>query len=50
MALHKYLNQNAIPSLRVLNRARRRFGVRLSYGDLGDGYIKPTKDERQLEF
>lgn len=50
-ALHKYLTCKAIPSLRVLARARKYWGVRLSYGDLGDRYVKSKKkDPRQMEF
>jgi transcriptional regulator with XRE-family HTH domain len=49
-ALHKYLNQKSIPSLRVLQRARRFWGVRLAYGELGDSYVKPKKNARQMEF
>jgi len=49
-ALHKYLSQKSIPSLRVLQRARQYWGVRLTYGELGDRYVKPKKDPRQMEF
>jgi transcriptional regulator with XRE-family HTH domain len=50
-ALHKYLNLKSIPSLRVLAKARKYWGVQLSYGDLGDAYIQAKKkDSRQAEF
>ncbi|WP_158942131.1 helix-turn-helix domain-containing protein [Granulicella sp. S190] len=50
-ALCKYVNGKTIPSLRVLRRARHYWGVDLSYGELGDAYIKPRKkNSRQLEF
>lgn len=49
-ALHKYLSQKSIPSLRVLHRARQYWGVRLTYGDLGDRYVNLKKDNRQMEF
>jgi transcriptional regulator with XRE-family HTH domain len=49
-AVYKYLNGEAIPGLRVLERARSRFGVRLSYGELGDRYVRAKRDERQLEL
>jgi transcriptional regulator with XRE-family HTH domain len=50
-ALHKYLHRTAIPSLRVLERARKFWGVKLSYGELEDSYVRTkSKDPRQLEF
>lgn len=50
-ALSKYVNGKAIPSLRVLRRARHYWGVDLSYGELGDEYIKPQKgNSKQLEL
>jgi transcriptional regulator with XRE-family HTH domain len=50
-ALHKHLTEKAIPSLRVLDKARRYWGVRLSYGGLGNTFVKGTKkDPRQAEF
>ena len=50
-AFHKLVAEKAIPSLRVLSRARKYWGVQLSYGDLGDRYIKTKKkDPRQGEF
>jgi len=50
-ALCKYVNGKAIPSLRVLRRARHYWGVDLRYGELGDGYIRPEKKSpKQLEF
>jgi transcriptional regulator with XRE-family HTH domain len=50
-ALHKYLTQQAIPSLRVLDNARRFFGVHIPYGELGESYLKSKKrDHRQLEL
>jgi len=50
-AFHKYMAQKAIPSLRVLHRAWRYWGVQLAYGDLGDRYIKAKKkDPRQMEL
>jgi transcriptional regulator with XRE-family HTH domain len=49
-AVYKYLNEKSIPSLRVLQRARSRFGVRLTYGELGDRYLKPAKDDGQLKL
>jgi len=48
---HKYVTRKAIPSLRVLAKARKYWGVRLSYGELGDKYIKAKKeDPRQMKF
>ncbi len=48
---HKYLSRKAIPSLRVLQEARRRWGVRLRYGELGEAYLKAKKvDTGQMEF
>ena len=39
------------PSLRVLSRARHYWAVDLSYGELGDEYIKPRKgNPKQLEL
>jgi transcriptional regulator with XRE-family HTH domain len=50
-ALCKYVNGKAIPSLRVLRRARQYHGVNLSYGELGDGYLKSRrKNPRQMEL
>jgi len=50
-AFYKYVTRKAIPSLRVLQQARRRWGVKLSYGELGDAYVKAQKkDSRQMEF
>jgi transcriptional regulator with XRE-family HTH domain len=50
-ALCKYVNRKAIPSLRVLSRARMYYGVNLSYGELGDSYLKlKKKDPRQMEL
>jgi transcriptional regulator with XRE-family HTH domain len=50
-AFHKHVTGKAIPSLRVLNKARKYWGVQLSYGELGDGFIKTKKkDPRQMEF
>ncbi len=51
-ALHKYTRKQgqSIPSLRVLERARKRWKIRVSYGDLGEGYInKKTIEDGQLE-
>jgi transcriptional regulator with XRE-family HTH domain len=50
-AFHKHVTMKAIPSLRVLARARKYWGVQLSYDDLGDTYVKAKKkDPRQAEF
>ena len=50
-ALHKYLHRQAIPSLRVLARAKKFFGVDISYGDLGESYVQIRRaDSRQTEF
>jgi transcriptional regulator with XRE-family HTH domain len=50
-ALCKYVNAKAIPSLRVLRRARQYHGVNLNYGELGDRYLSARrKDPRQMEF
>lgn len=51
--LYKYLAGTSVPSLRVLRNAKRHFGVRLSYGELGDSYIKARRrssDQLELEF
>jgi len=49
--LHKYLTGRVIPSLRVLREARRRWDIRLSYGELGDGYVKVQRqDSPQMEL
>lgn len=48
---HKYVTGKAIPSLRVLARARKYWGVRLSYAELGDDYIKTKRqDPKQMKF
>lgn len=50
-ALCKYVNGKAIPGLRVLRRARQYYGVNLSYGELGENYLKAKKkDPRQMEL
>src|SRR5438046_1755917 len=50
-ALNKYINGKSIPRLRVLQKARKYWGVRLSYGELGDTYIKAKKaDPKQARF
>ena len=52
-ALHKYTRKQgqSIPSLRVLERARKRWKIRISYGDLGEGYInRKTSADGQLEL
>ena len=50
-AFHKYMTQKAIPSLRVLHRARKYWGVQLAYGDLGEDYVTTKRrDPRQLEL
>src|SRR5207249_1814930 len=49
-AFHKHVTGKAIPSLRVLSRARKYWGVELSYPDLGDRLLKTKKDPRQMEF
>lgn len=49
-ALYKHFNQQSMPSLRVLQRAKK-YGVRLSYGDLGNRYLTSSKeDPRQTRF
>src|SRR5260370_38271054 len=50
-AFHKHVTGKAIPSLRVLEKARRYWDVQLSYGELGNTYVKSKKkDPRQTEF
>jgi hypothetical protein len=50
-AFHKHITGKAIPSLRVLSRARKYWGVQLSYPDLSDRLLKTKKkDPRQMEF
>lgn len=50
-AFHKYVTRKAIPSLRVLLRAQKYWGVQLSYGDLGVDYVRTKKkDPRQMEL
>jgi transcriptional regulator with XRE-family HTH domain len=51
-ALYKYLGEQAIPSLRVLEKARRLWKVRLNYGELGEDYLtkKRTVPSGQMEF
>lgn len=50
-ALHKYLHGKAIPSLRVLERAKKFFGVDIAYGELGQSYVRVQQsDPRQTEF
>ena len=52
-ALHKYTRSESqsIPSLRVLEKARRIWKVRLQYGDLGEGFVsKAPRGHGQLEF
>jgi transcriptional regulator with XRE-family HTH domain len=47
-AYYKYVNKQSMPSLRVLKKARK-WGVRLSYPGLGDGFIRTAKaDPRQM--
>jgi transcriptional regulator with XRE-family HTH domain len=51
--LHKYIRSEhqSIPSLRVLEKARRIWKVRLNYGDLGDGFVSKTSNAQgQLEL
>ena len=50
-ALHKQMTGKTIPSLRVLEKARKYWGVRLSYGELDQSYVKPKKkDPKQMEL
>lgn len=50
-AFHKHVTGKAIPSLRVLSKAKRYWGVQLSYGGLGEGFIKvKKKNPGQMEF
>jgi len=50
-AFHKHVTGKAIPSLRVLSNARKYWGVRLSYGELGEEFIKAKKkNPGQMEF
>jgi transcriptional regulator with XRE-family HTH domain len=51
--VYKILSGKTIPSLRVLQKARRFWGVRLSYGDLGDKYVRAKRADPQqirIEF
>jgi len=48
--LHKYLVQESMPGLRVLQRARKYWGVQLSYGGLGQEFVKRSRDSRQMEM
>ena len=49
--VYKILSGKTIPSLRVLSKARRFFGVRISYGELGDQYVKARRtDPRQMKI
>ena len=49
--LYRILRGAVIPSLRVLQRARKRWGVRLVYGELDDRYLKVKRaDPRQTEI
>jgi transcriptional regulator with XRE-family HTH domain len=48
---HKYMTLNAIPSLRVLQRARKCWKVQIKYGEIGSAYLSTKKkDPRQMEF
>ena|SRR5258708_337951 len=48
---HKQITGKTMPSLRVLRNARKYWGVRLSYGELGDRYVSAKKaDPRQMGF
>ncbi len=50
-ALHKYMTGTAIPSLRVLEKAKQYWGVNVPYGELGDSYLRPVrKNAGQMEF
>jgi transcriptional regulator with XRE-family HTH domain len=50
-AFHKHVTGKAIPSLRVLSKAQKYWGVQLSYGELGEGFIKVKKTSPgQMEF
>ena len=47
--VYKILAGTTIPSLRVLRNARKYWGIRLNYGELGDTYIKAKRtDPRQM--
>jgi transcriptional regulator with XRE-family HTH domain len=53
--LHKYIRKEnqSIPSLRVLEKARRVWKVHLDYGGLGDGFVRKTpnaRDQLELQF
>jgi len=49
--VYKILAGTTIPSLRVLRNARKYWGLRLNYGELGDSYIKAKRtDPRQMEI
>jgi len=50
-AVYKIMDGNRIPSLRVLRKAKQFFGVKVSYGELGDGYVKTRRaDPRQIKI
>lgn len=50
-AVHKYTTGTAIPSLRVLQKARRYWGVQIPYGDLGETYVRSKRtDPRQMNL
>lgn len=50
-AVYKITNGKTIPSLRVLQKARRYWGVRLSYGELADTYVQAKRaDPRQIRI
>jgi hypothetical protein len=48
---HKYVTRQSIPSLRVLKRARKYWGVHLSYTELGARFVGASKeDPRQMKL
>ena len=50
-AFHKYVTCKSIPGLGVLSKARRYWGVKLSYADLDESFFRSKrKDPRQEEF
>jgi transcriptional regulator with XRE-family HTH domain len=50
-AFHKHVTGKSIPSLRVLSKARKYWGVQLSYAELGEDFIRvKRKNPGQMEF
>ena len=50
-AVYKIMDGNTVPTLGVLRKAKQFFGVQVSYGELGDGYVKTRRgDPRQIKI